>query len=185
LRLVLSGVLWWQGRRLFRTVGWLGVAAIIMAIAVALFHFWGVVPLRASLADKRDEAEHLRERLLTSPVVDTNQDPAAQLAEFYSFFPEGDVMTDTLKQIYATAAQENLVLEHGEYQLLPGREGKLFRYNLTLPIKGPYTRLRRFIAKILQDNPGLALEGVSFSRHGVIEIGVDAHVRMTLFLKSG
>lgn len=181
---MLNGFLVWQSRRLLRIVGWFGVAAAALAVAVALFHFSAVVPLRASMADMRDESEHLRERLATRHVVDANQEPAAQLAEFYRFFPEGDVITKVLGRIYAAAAQENLVLEHGEYQLVPAQEGKLVRYSLSLPIKGPYTKLRRFIGKVLRDNPGLALDGVSFSRQGVIDIGVSAQVRMTLFLKT-
>lgn len=181
---MLNGFLAWQSRRLLRIVGWFGVAGVGLAIAVVLFHYWVFLPLRASVTDMRNEAEHLRVRIATRRVVDSNQEPAAQLAEFYRFFPESTVMTDVLGQIYAAAAQENLILEHGDYQFVPAQEGKLLRYNLTLPIKGPYTKLRRFIAKVLQDNPSLALEGVSFSRQAVMEIGVSAQVRMTLFLRA-
>lgn len=180
----LNGFLAWQVRRLLRIVGWLGVAGMGLAFAVVLFYFWVFVPLRASVADMRDEAAHLREQIATRRAVDSNHDPATQLAEFYRFFPEDVVMTDTLRKIYAAAAQENLALEHGEYQLVPAQEGKLLRYSLTLPIKGPYTKLRRFIAKVLKDNPSLALDGVSFSRQAVMEIGVSAQVRMTLFLRA-
>lgn len=179
-----SGFLVWQGRRLLRTVGWLGVAGVGLVLAVALFHFRVFVPLRASAAEMRDEAAHLRERVATRRVVESNHDPAAQLTEFYRFFPEETAMTVVMRRIYAAAEKENLVLEHGEYQLVPAQEGRLLRYNFTLPIKGPYTRLRSFIAKVLQDNPSLALEGVSFSRQAVIEIGVSAQVKMSLFLRA-
>lgn len=181
---MLNGFLAWQIRRLLRIIGWFGVAGVGLALAVLLFHYGVFLPLRAGVAEMRDEAAHLRERIATRRVVDSNQEPTAQLAEFYRFFPEDAVMTDVLGRIYAAAARENLVLEHGEYQLVPAQEGKLVRYNLTLPIKGPYTKLRRFIAKVLQDNPSLALEGVSFSRQAVMEIGVSAQVRMTLFLRA-
>ncbi|TAN79878.1 MAG: hypothetical protein EPN14_05765 [Gallionella sp.] len=181
---MLGSFLVWQSRRLLRIVGWLGVAGMGLALAVALFHIGVFVPLRTSVADMRDETMHLRERIATRRVVESNQDTAAQLAEFYQFFPEDKVMTLVLKRIYAAADQENLVLEHGEYQLVPAQEDRLLRYNLTLPIKGPYTRLRSFIARVLHDNPSLALEGVSFSRQTAMEIGVNAQVKMTLFLRA-
>lgn len=180
---MLNGIIVWHSRRLLRIVGWLGVSGIGLALAAVLFHFWMLAPLRTNVADMYDEVKHLRERIPLR-AADSRHKPTDQLAEFYRFFPEDAVMMDTLGRVYAAAAQENIVLEHGEYQLAPVLEGKLLRYNLNLPIKGPYTKLRRFIARVLQDNPSLALEGVSFSRQAAMEIGVAAQVRMTLFLIS-
>lgn len=181
----------WHCRRLLRIVGWSGVAAMGLALTAVLLHFEAVLPLRANVTDLRMEAEHLRVRVATRRVADKHQDPGGQLREFYRFFPDGeatvdgDAMADVMARIYEAAAQENLVLEHGEYQLSPTQEGGLLRYDLTLPIKGSYPKLRRFIVKVLQDNRSLALEGVSFSRQAVIEIGVSAQVRMTLYLRAG
>lgn len=187
----MKGFLLWQFRRLQRSVGWGGIAAVGVALAAALFHFQAMLPLRADLAEMRAETDQLRARAAGRRAANTDRDPGAQLREFYRFFPEGDAttdgdaMADVMARIFDGAAQENLILEHGEYHLASTQEGGLQRYDLVLPVKGSYTKLRRFIVRVLQDNRSLALEGVSFSRHAAVDIGVNAQVRLTLYLRGG
>jgi hypothetical protein len=187
---MLNGHLFWQFRRFRRIAGWGGVMAIGLVPVVALFQLKVVLPLRDNMTELRAEAEHLRSRVVTRQAVAESQDPGAQLREFYRFFPEGsattngDAMTDVLARIYEAATQEGVLLEHGEYQLSPIKEGRLSRYDVTLPISGPYPKLRRFIAKVLRDNPSLALDGVSFGRQAAADIGVSAQVRMTLYMRA-
>lgn len=181
---MLNGYFIWQVRHLLRSAGWFGMASLGLAMLILMLHFWGTLPLRASVESMRDEAENLRNHVVAQRATDSSQDPGEQLKEFYRFFPKNVVITNVLGRIYAAASQENLVLEHGEYELVPTQVGNLLRYNLTLPIKGPYTKLRHFIAKVLRANPSLALDGVSFSRQGAMDIGVSAQVRMTLFVRA-
>ncbi len=171
----------WRFRRLMRAIGWPGVAAVALAVLGVVFHFREMVPLRERLAQVRHEANDLRAKVAVRRTVSTAADPAGRLAEFYEFFPDGNAMADTIDSLHAAAAQENLVLEQGEYRLAPESVGRLMRYDIVLPVKGPYPRLRRFIARALRENPSLALEGVSFNRQAAMAIGVDAQVRMTLY----
>lgn len=174
----------WLARRLTRAVGWPGAAAVALLVFGVIFHFQVTTPLREHIAEVRHDANDLRAKVATRRVASKAAvDPVGQLAEFYDFFPDGNAMADTLDSLNVAAAQENLTLEQGEYRLAPESVGQLSRYDIALPVKGPYPRLRRFIARALRDNPSLALEGVSFNRQAAITIGVDAQVRMTLYFR--
>jgi hypothetical protein len=174
----------WHGRRLLHAIGWPGVAALLLSCICTFIYLYILLPLNVSIGAVQREAEDLRTKVATRRVVLAGKDPTGQLTEFYRFFPDSEAMATTLDRIFAAAAQENLTLEQGEYRLAKEQVGGLVRYDLTLPVKGPYPRLRRFIARALRENPSLALDGVSFSRQGVIDIGVDAQVRMTLYLRA-
>ncbi|MDP3512466.1 MAG: hypothetical protein Q8S20_06930, partial [Sulfuritalea sp.] len=89
---------------------------------------------------------------------------------------------DTLERIYAAAAQQNLVLEHGDYRLAPETEVRLQRYDVVLPVRGRYGAIRGFVAQILKENPNLALAAISFSRQTATDSGVDAQLQLTVFL---
>lgn len=172
----------WHVRRLIRAVGWPGMAGFTAGILCALFHFQAVQPLQGQLAEIVRHTDELRGKVAARRTEVVAADPAGQLAEFHAYFPNGDAMADTLDRVYAAAVQESLILEQGEYRLAPEAGGRLMRYDIVLPVKGPYPKLRRFLARALRENPTLALESVSFNRQAVMTIGVDAQVRMTLYL---
>ncbi|MRR51420.1 MAG: hypothetical protein EG825_10975 [Rhodocyclaceae bacterium] len=174
----------WHGRRLLHAIGWPGIAALALLFVCSFVYLHVLLPLNESIGAVQREAEDLRTKVATRRVALAGKDPAMQLTEFYRFFPDSEAMATTLDRVFVAAAQENLTLEQGEYRLAKEQVGRLVRYDLTLPVKGPYPRLRRFIARALRENPSLALDGVSFSRQGVIDIGVDAQVRMTLYLRA-
>lgn len=181
----MSGFLLWQMRRLLRIVGWSGVAAIVVALASALFYEVALTPMHASVVEIRAEIEHFRNsRQAVRRTTTDNRDTALQLTEFYRFFSGEEAIGEVLNGIYETAQQQGLVLERGEYQLASAQEGKLLRYDIVLPIKGSYPRLRRFVAKILQDHPSLSLESVGFTRQSSLDIGVSALLRLTLYLRA-
>lgn len=173
----------WYSRRLLSRLGWPPViAAALLALIAAAYWAW-LLPLQQNIADLRSEAEGLRLKVAARK-TNAAPNPADQLNAFYAFFPVDDALTATLDAVYKAAAKENLTLQQGEYRLAPETEGKLQRYDLTLPVKGAYPSLRRFIAQVLKDVPAIALESISFNRQGVMDIGVDAQVRFTLYLRA-
>jgi hypothetical protein len=172
----------WHARRLTHAISWPGMAGIVLGILCVLLHVQVVLPWQGQLAEIKRQTDELRGKVAARRTEAVATDPAGQLAEFYAYFPNGDAMADTLDRVYAAAAQENILLEQGEYRLASETAGRLMRYDIVLPVKGPYPKLRRFIARALRENPSLALESVSFGRQSVIAIGVEAQVRMTLYL---
>lgn len=160
--------------------------AILIGVALLLGAAIGerqvMRPLAATVADIRDETQTLRSQAARRHQAEAGNDPAAQLGEFYAFFPAEDSVPETLERIYAAAASQNLMLEHGDYRLAPETEARLQRYDVVLPVRGRYGAIRRFVAQVLKDNPNLALTGINFSRQTASDIGVDAQLQLTIFL---
>lgn len=174
----------WHARRSLQQVGWPGAAGVVLIFAGIGFQQRILMPMQGNVAEIRHETQGLRANAATRHALKSTNSPAAQLDEFYRFFPEDNSLTDILGKVYDAAAKENLTLEQGEYRLAPEQDGKLQRYDLIFPVRGQYTQIRHFISHVLQDSPSLALEGVNFNRKTSMEIGVEAQVRLTLYLRA-
>lgn len=158
------------------------LAGLALLIAAAIGERQLLVPLATSVADIRQETHTLRSQAARRRQAEARNDPAAQLGEFYGFFPDEDSALVTLERIYAAAAQQNLVLEHGDYRLAPEADVRLQRYDVVLPVRGRYGAIRRFVAQILKENPNLALAAINFSRQAATDSGVDAQLQLIIFL---
>ena len=53
---------------------------------------------------------------------------------------------------------------------------------MTLPLKGEYPQIRRFLAALPAELPIVALENVQFERQKVADPNVEARIRLVLFL---
>lgn len=173
----------WQVRRFRRYVAWPALLAVVLLIAGFTVYENYVKPLLDERATLEAEMVRVRQIAAEPTTRDTALTPAEQLAAFYAFFPKDDAPSDVLDRIFAAAAKENLSLPQGDYQWAREEAGHLIRYGITLPVKGPYPGVRRFMAQVLKENPSLALDSVNFGRQTVADIGVDAQLHFTLFLR--
>jgi Tfp pilus assembly protein PilO len=175
---VLQSVLVYAVRR-GGTPALLGLLSLVVA---AFFLGLELMPAQTSLAQlklKREvvQAEQGKARevvLLT---------PAQQLAAFYRDFPADKIIPDVLSQIYKLAHDQQLPLELGEYAMtkLPGT--RLDQFRITLPIKGSYLQVRKFVAEVLQAQPALSLQSLTLRREKIAQEGVDARVVLVLFME--
>lgn len=163
----------------------------VLATTLGFFQVEVVSPVREQSVELHTGIERLAAYAPSRSLTEERQGPAKQLQAFYLHFPEnrtgegGDALTDALERIHEAAREEIVILDHGEYQMAREEGGELLRYDMTLPISGPYPRLRRFLKKVLEDNTNLALSDISFTRQAAGDIGVDAQVHMTLYLRVG
>lgn len=173
----------WHLRSSRRYLTWPALLACLLLLASGAVYVQRVQPGAAEIAAISEEIDRLR-RAGDAPVADEKAlSPAEQLDAFYAFFPANDTQSDVLDRIFAAAAKENLALPQGEYHWSKEGMGSLNRYGITLPLKGPYPGLRRFMAQVLKENPALSLDAVSFGRQTVSDIGVDAQMHFTLYLR--
>jgi hypothetical protein len=175
--------LMWYVRLVRRYVTWPGLlAGGLLAVSIAGYGLH-VLPMDAERKIFAAEMALLRQATPVANADEVSLTPAEQLATFYAFFPKDDAQSDVLDNIFAAAAKENLALPQGEYQWTRENTGKLIRYGITLPLKGPYPGVRRFMAQALKENPSLVLDSVNFGRQSVTDIGVDAQLHFTLLLR--
>jgi hypothetical protein len=108
--------------------------------------------------------------------------PAQRSERFYGGLPATTEVTQYVDRIYAAAAAEKLSLMHGEYTGADLPTAGLVRYKITLPLKGSYGQVRRFIAESLKTVPGLALDDVTLQRPNIGDAQVEARVQLSLFM---
>jgi hypothetical protein len=173
----------WRIKRIMRALSWPGLVGIALLAGTAASYWMLYLPQRDTVAELRNDALSLRRKVAARHVEQLSRDPSAQLGEFYRFFPDVSTVPDALGGLFEDAAAEALALDQGEYRLAPETGSRLLRYDMTLPARGSYIRMRHFIARALQNNPNLALESVSFGRTTAIDMGVEAQLRMTLYVR--
>ena len=105
-----------------------------------------------------------------------------QLAAFYRIFPSEHDATDWIGKIAAIAQRDGLALQQAEYKAERDKTGKLTRFQMSLPLKGEYQTIRRFLSDLRAEIPIVSLEQVQFERQKVGDPLVDAKVRLVIFL---
>jgi hypothetical protein len=128
------------------------------------------------------------ERMLASMPSDQRLDDRQSLAARHHAFR--DRLADPadreeiLKAIFAQAAAAGIALPQGDYSVADDADGAYRKIQIILPIKGSYQQIRSLTASLLQQTPALAMDEISFRRDTVKSPGVEATLRLTLYLKS-
>lgn len=74
-------------------------------------------------------------------------------------------------------------LNEGEYKATSDKVGRIVRFQMTLPVKGEYPQIRKFLAALPSELPAVALQGVHFERQKVADPGVEAKLKLVLYLE--
>ena len=171
-------------------LGWAASLGLVLLLAAL---FYALVAVRAAsaraerfaAAATQANAEIARAATAASGAPAAPATPAEQIGAFYKEFPKGESVPDWLESLYAIAENEKLSLEVGEYLLTKSAGGKLDHFKITLPVKGSYPQLRKFINAALATVPALALDGIYLKRDKVEEGTVDARIVFLLYLEKG
>lgn len=176
-------LLWYlrQAAEVLATPGVIGLGALAFT---AVFHLSYVLPMRAQLAEVKSESAKLRAQSgRKSAAPQPPLSPAEQLQAFYRFFPPYRALPEEMAKLYQAAAAANLAIDQVEYRRTSDREGRLQGYEAIVPVRGPYSSIRAFIAKALADLPESSLDGLNFMRQQVGDQAVEAQLRFTLYLR--
>lgn len=161
--------------------GALGVAGLAMCLAL---YFSTVQPAQQRRDAARVSASSLQKRIAqTRPdSIDSVRPLDEQLADFYGIFPKEHDATDSVGKIAAIAQRNGLLVQQAEYKVERDRNGKLTRFQISLPLKGEYQTLRRFLSDLHAEIPILSLEQVQFERQKIGDPIVDAKIRLVIYL---
>lgn len=172
---------WWL-RRGMALLGWPGGAGVLLLLAALGVYGTLVSAHQARLASIKQETATLKQRIAQAAQSGIPESGSAEeLKKFYSFFASGTA-TEWLDKLYAAADAEKLALAQGEYRGVADKSGKLLRYQVTLPVKGSYVQIRRFIDAALIAVPVAALDDVNFKRETIGTEQLEARIKFTLFL---
>ncbi len=169
-------------RRAMAVLGWPGMLGLALLLGAAGIYLTAVQDRTARLAELKRESASLKsriERAAKSGIQETGS--AEELNKFYGFFSSTH-LTGWLNKLYAAAEAQQLALEQGEYRLNPDKTGKLVRYQVTLPVKGSYLQIRRFVDQALIDVPVAALDDINFKREAIGATQLEARIKFTLYV---
>ena len=170
------------GRRL-RRLGLPGILGIGVWVMAASFHLSAVLPAQQRLDEVRASASLQQRGAQAGRQLDANaRSPAEQLAEFYRVFPDETSSPDWIGRIAAIARDSGLSLDQGEYKPTRDTVGQLTRLQMTLPVRGEYRQIRRFLTATGAALPIVSLEQVQFERQKVGDPLIDARIRLVLYL---
>jgi hypothetical protein len=151
-----------------------GVGALL--IAAALFVEAGLVrPMQAERAALAESNEQLR-------LARMAQNRAADVDREQQSMPLSPAAEAALRQLFQAAEDEGLNLDQGDYKFIDDSGTGHRRYQLTLPVIGPYPAIRAFLARSLNDDHALALNAVELRREVIEDTDLDAVLRFTLYL---
>lgn len=167
-------------------LGWPGVGGLaLLAFCVAVY-LSALLPAQHRVVEMLAQAGSLRAQLAKSKATQMAiPAPEARLTDFYHFFPAHVATPDQLEKLYAAAEATGIALEQGDYRLASGKIDKLERYQITLPVRGSYTQIRKFIGRLLADLPAASLDGVSFQRQKISDMQVESQIKFTLYRGGG
>jgi len=163
---------------------WPGALGGLLLVAGIGYSAAVLLPANSDLTALRDRAARAEARAaaIRAGAATAPQSAASRREQFFAALPAQDKLTQYMDQIYAAAAGEQLSLVHGEYARAEVPGAGLVRYRITLPVRGSYSQIRRFVAAAMSAVPGLALDDLNLQRQDVAESQVDERVQLSLFL---
>jgi hypothetical protein len=123
----------------------------------------------------------------TSATSATSAAPAApsidNLDAFYAALGPRRYAEQQVKTLFTLAAKNGLSLSQGEYKTGYDRNARVTTYQVNLPVKGSYGAIWQFAMGALRAIPFASLDDISFRRDTIGDPGVEARLRLTLYLK--
>lgn len=170
----------WEARKWADYFGVQGLVGLGLVVLALLAFLGGVLPAEAKLLRTTNTAVELQSR---------HANPAAyalpvesDLTSFYKSLPSERNAIQQMRKIYQIADKQSLRLSQGEYKFTREKDAHLGSYQITLPVKGSYIQIKKFIAKTMNAMPTLALDGVTFKRETIGGTEVEAKIQFTLFM---
>lgn len=174
----------WIVAQWVKFLGVSGQAGLVLVVLASAVFLGFILPSEAKLKLVTSEAVDLQNRHkmeLANPVARALP-VESSLTSFYKLLPPEQSATKLLEKIYKSASKESLRLTQGEYKFTREKAGHLGNYQITLPVKGSYVQVRKFIAKVLNGVPTAALDGVSFRRETIGGTDLETKIQFTIFL---
>lgn len=165
-------------------LGWPGLGGAALLLGSLIYGAAVVLPAGQQQQQTRlqvVQAEALKVRRDNGEVLGP-QSAEEERAAFYRQFPAQTDATRWIERIYRAAAAEKLALTRGEYVLVPVADSGLSRYQISLPVRGSYGHIRRFVAATLASVPNLTLDDLSLQRQSIGDTQVEGRIRLSLYL---
>ena len=167
-----------------RRWGWpgaLGLGCLAAALAAAAAWLPALRVQSESIASAAQDAELRAARAGARPLAVEARLPPAQ--QFRERFAPAQVRQERLAVLLAVAAEHGLQATRSDLRLGTERGIGLLRYSVTMPLTGPYARLRAFIEDALARDPALGLDRLRLRRSARSANEVDAELAWSFYMQ--
>ena len=161
---------------------WQGITGIALLLASLLLTVGMLIPQVKSTNALTTEIEKLRREMPRHQGKWIDHSPQASLNTFYRFLPPENEANAILATVLSIAGDNGLAPDKGEYVLVRNSQAAYSRYQISLPVRGSYLEIRKFVSQVLNAVPSIALTDISFKRPSIDSGEVEARLRWTLFL---
>lgn len=161
----------------------LPLIALLLVLAALLTQLF-LLPTREIAIEEAEHRLSSVERSTRRSMIERQTDsvsPEATRQRLLDRFPGEDQLNSELGRVIELATQQGLQVPSGDYRLIPGKDGLFDRYVLSLPVKGSYRTIRRFVTAVRSEFPDLAIEDITLRRENIGSSEVEAQFRFVLF----
>jgi hypothetical protein len=155
-----------------------GVLGIGVALFCAAFYWSALAPAQRELAAARSTAAGASAAPRDTPARHAGDD----LARLYESFPPLEALPSEVERLHRLGRGAGLELQRAEYRLEAKGPG-LAAYRVSLPVRGPYAALRRFLGRVLKEMPVASIDRLRFERGAPAEPQLDAQIQLTLYFR--
>ncbi|MBV8503808.1 MAG: hypothetical protein JO006_19065 [Paucibacter sp.] len=156
-------------------LGMLGLGTLLLLLLM-LRSAAAEAPLRERLATRQ---QALRQALAAARPSPRD---ATGLGPLMAALGEGDRVEQYVQQVFNTAHAGGIHLGSGEYRWQRDARAETDRYQLRLPVKGPYADVRAFAEQVLADLPFASLDEFSLKRDSIEQEVVEAQLLFSFHL---
>lgn len=183
----------WLMRRFAKTAGLWGLLAIAVTLTIVISLGMEISKMQTQIGALEGQLAS-KKRLPSNVVVEEaipqpSQHTSQTLSEFYQTFPTLLSIPDTLSTLNMLAAQQQLVLNSGDYKLNKIAAKKnvganvLTQYEMVLPIEGSYSSVRALMASILTHMSSVAIADIQIERESTLSPIVDARLVLIFYVR--
>ena len=169
----------WQLRQGARRLGAGGLVGLGLLAAALLLHVFQVESLQQTTRTQQARLVALRQAALRREAVP----PAAPLNPLALLPPTGEA-SQLIGELERLARSHGLALPSGQYSVSPLAGTSLQRWQLVLPVDGPYPAVHAFLAAALERLPNLTLDELKLKRDRIESTHLQAELRLSLFVEA-
>ena len=161
---------------------WLLLTGGLLVLLAAVIHLL-LLPGREAAIEAGERRLAQLERNTRRLQIERQSTPEVGRPQLLDRFPVASRLPGELGKLLDLAEQDGLQFSGGEYRLVAGKEKLLDRYVVSLPVRGDYQEIRRFLMTLRDEFPALAIEDVSLRRDKIGSSEIDAQLRLVLFIR--
>lgn len=159
----------------------LAIYGLIALGLISTIVFIQLIPAKKlEVVNVQESIDLLRQQGAAVKQTEVLESPASK---FYKQLPDSDQLKPMLEFIFKLKTDKKLTIDTINYELEEQAEISFASYKIQAPVTGTYLDLMKFVQKILETYPNIALSNISISRESSQVNLINAEIELLVYLK--